>query len=222
MMTDDELRDAVAALADAVELELRGLGRWSEQPPPPEAFENMGAFGGNTMAFEQWIQFVLLPRIREIVRTRGRFPSGSEVGVYAVRALDGDYDADRLCSLLSQLDWIIERRSEPPERAPAPPPEAEAAPAEADPDTVSLGGTTLPRVIDKLIELLPRPHYEGQGLDDQLGQFDGYLDILSPVVRPELSALLTKAAAATDDPARRARIERAARDVAAGGRAGGA
>jgi len=219
MMTDAELRDAVAALADAVELELRGLGRWSAEPPPPEAFENMGAFGGGTMAFEQWIQFVLLPRIREIVRTHGRFPSGSEVGVYAVRALDGDYDADGLCSLLSRLDWIIERRSEPPERAPAPPPEPPAS--DADTDTVRLGGTRLPKVVYKLIELLPRPHYEGQSLDDQLGQFDGNLEILSPVVRPELSALLMKAAAATDDPVRRARIERAARDVAAGGRAGG-
>jgi len=75
----------VAAIADALEAELRRLGRWSVQRPPPEAFENMGAFGGRTLAFEQWIQFVLLERIREIVSTRGAFPSSPQVGVYAVR-----------------------------------------------------------------------------------------------------------------------------------------
>jgi len=94
----------IASIAEALEAELRALGRWAAEPPPPAAFENMGAFGGNTMAFEQWIQFVLLERIRELVRTRGALPSGSQVGVYAVRALDGDYDADRLCSLLSRLE----------------------------------------------------------------------------------------------------------------------
>jgi len=210
----------VAAIADALEAELRRLGRWSVQRPPPEAFENMGAFGGRTLAFEQWIQFVLLERIREIVSTRGAFPSSSQVGVYAVRELDGDPEAGELCSLLSTLDWVIEHLgASPPERAPAPPPEPEPIPGDPNRETITLGDTTLPAVISTLIGVLPQ--FEGEDLEDQLRTYDTFLHVLSPVVRPELSALLRTAAAAAKDPVSRARIERAARDVAAGGHAGG-
>jgi hypothetical protein len=68
----------------------------------------MGAFGENTMAFEQWIQFVLVPRLRGIVRDRGEFPSASQLAVHAVRALDGDTDAERLHELLDALDRLVE------------------------------------------------------------------------------------------------------------------
>src|SRR5947207_10900708 len=174
-----DLHAKLAALADELEAELHRLGRWSERRPPPEAFENMGAFGGGTMAFEQWIQFVLLERIREIVRTHGRFPSGSAVGVYAVRALDGDYDADRLCSLLSRLDWVIEYRTEPPEREPPPPPEPEAlgpsepAPGDPNAETIELGGTTLPTALTTLADVLPLPHIDPELLENYLRTYDG-------------------------------------------------
>ena len=210
-----DLHAKVATLADALEAELRRLGRWSDRPPPPEAFENMGAFGINTMPFVTWIQFVLLPRIREIVSERGEFPSRSQVGVHAVRELDGDDDAARLGSLLGDLDWIIERRTEPPERPRASEPEA----AGAAPETIQLGDTTLPGVVYTLVEVLPQ--FEGEGLEAQLQTYDQFLHVLSPLVRPELSALLAKAAAATRDPASRARIERAARSIADGGHAAG-
>lgn len=216
----DDLHAKAATIADALEAELRRLGRWSAQRPPPEAFENMGAFGGRTLAFEQWIQFVLLERIREIVSTRGAFPSSSQVGVYAVRELDGDPDAGELGSLLSTLDWIIEHRgASPPERVPAVPPEPDPVPGDPHREIITLGDTALPTVIYTLIDVLPQ--FEGEGLEDQLRTYDTFLHVLSPAVRPELSALLRKAAAATKDPASRARIERAAGDVAAGGHAGG-
>ncbi len=94
---------------DEIEAELKHLGRWSEQPPPPQAFENMGPFGMRTMAFEQWLQFVLIPRVREIIATRGQFPSSSSVSAYAVREWDGVPDVDRLLTLLSEFDALFER-----------------------------------------------------------------------------------------------------------------
>jgi len=211
----DELRATVGALADALEAELRAINRWSDRPPPPEAFHDMGAFGGRTLGFEQWIQFVLIPRIRTIVSERGELPSQSAVGAYAVRELDGDPDADRLCSLLSRLDWLIEYRTESPDGPPAREPDA----PETAPDTIALGDTGLPSVIYTLVDVLPQ--FEGEGLEAQLQTYDVFLGVLSPVVRPELSALLRKAAAATGDPVSRARIERAARSIADGGQAVG-
>jgi uncharacterized protein YqcC (DUF446 family) len=93
---------------DELETELKRLGRWSDQPLPPEAFENMGPFGSNTMAFEQWLQFVLAPRVRDIIASQGQFPSSSQVGVYAIRELDSAPDAEKLVALLCEFDALFE------------------------------------------------------------------------------------------------------------------
>jgi uncharacterized protein YqcC (DUF446 family) len=173
------------------------LHRWREQPLHAEAFENMGAFGENTMTFDQWMQFVLVPRLREIVRDREEFPSGSELAAYAVHALGGDPDFESLHELLYEIDQLVE-------------------PVNGAADRVDLGGE-LPPVVYSLLDVLPQ--FEGDDLESQLQTYDTFLAICSPAVRPELSALLTKAAASTTNATSRARIEQAAQAVARGDRA---
>ena len=213
----DPYADA-GALADRLEAELKQLGRWSQAPLPASAYENMGAFGENTMAFEQWIQFVLLDRLREIVRTRGQFPPGSQLATYAVRALDGDPDSGPLHDLLYAVDRLVARMNGAPqnEGETEPRPEEEQEPAPTAP-TVTLGDSTIPAVLYSVADTLPQ--FEGDDLESQLQTFDIFLEILSPAVRPEISALLRTAAAATESPATRTRIEAAADAVARGGRA---
>jgi uncharacterized protein YqcC (DUF446 family) len=99
--------DQVAAKLDAVEAELRKIGRWQTEPLPPEAYQNMGAFGMNTMAFTQWLQFVLLRNARAIVAQRGEFPSSSQVGVIAVREADTDPDLLPLSRMLCDFDALF-------------------------------------------------------------------------------------------------------------------
>ena len=89
---------------EAIELELKQLGRWSSEKLREEQYENMGAFGSHTMTYEQWIQFILIPNVQEIIQTKGEFPAGSETGVYAVRYFDGDSDASLLITLLTEFD----------------------------------------------------------------------------------------------------------------------
>ena len=97
----------VAAKAAEIEAELKSLNRWDDQPLPEEKFEDMGAFGSRTMAFEPWIQFILLPRINQIISEQGEFPEKSNVATYAIRNFDGDPEAERLCNLLYDLDQIF-------------------------------------------------------------------------------------------------------------------
>jgi len=92
---------------DEVEAELKHLGRWQKTPLPDTAFENMGPFGMNTMTPEQWLQFVLIPSVRRIIQSKGRFPASSQVAIWAVRNFDGDHDVQKLCSLLSDFDRLF-------------------------------------------------------------------------------------------------------------------
>jgi hypothetical protein len=59
------------------------------------------------MSFPQWLQFVFLPRARDVAAKRTKAPDASTVGAYAVRELDGDPKADQLVSLLSEFDALF-------------------------------------------------------------------------------------------------------------------
>jgi uncharacterized protein YqcC (DUF446 family) len=94
--------------ADQIEQELRKMNVWQPEPPPESAFQSTRPFFGDTMSFYQWLQFVLLPRIRNIVAQRGTFPGKSQVGSYAIRELDGENEAAELIDLLIRFDRFIE------------------------------------------------------------------------------------------------------------------
>ena len=103
----DEYQRA-ASYAERIERELRGLGAWQSEALPSAAYESRQAFFADTMTFYQWLQFVLLARVREIVDKRGEFPRGSSVGAYAVRELDGCEEAGGLVAALCEFDDFIE------------------------------------------------------------------------------------------------------------------
>lgn len=96
----------VSAAADRIEAELRQLGAWQETPLAPEQYEFTQAFGADTMAFVQWLQFIFLPRVREAVQSES-FPSTSQVGAYAVRELDGWHEASALVTALCDFDALF-------------------------------------------------------------------------------------------------------------------
>ncbi len=100
--------DGASEYADKIEAELRRMNVWSENRPPEAAFQSERAFYGDTMSFYQWLQFVLIPRVRSVVATHGTFPGKSQVGGYAARELDGEYEAGELVALLSAFDRFIE------------------------------------------------------------------------------------------------------------------
>lgn len=195
-------------LLQAIETELKRLNRWST-PIPDHNVENMGAFGQNTMAFEQWIQFVLLERLRSIISNKEEFPKGSHVAVYAVRNFDGDPESDGLIDLLSQLDQLVESI-----HAPTP---SEENPFNQNASKISLDNEKLPEVVYALIEVLPQ--FEGDDLESQRQSYDVFLNICSAAVRPELSELLKSAATKAENENSRKRIEVAAQSIANGGTA---
>lgn len=89
-----------------IETELRRLGRWQDKPLSPETLNNMGAFGMRTMTLEQWIQFILIPRVHEIIKKKDDFPL-SQLAVYATKNLDGDHDGAKLLKLIQEFDTIV-------------------------------------------------------------------------------------------------------------------
>jgi len=91
----------------AIEAEMRRIGMWRAEPLPEAAYAFQEAFAMDTMAFTQWLQFIFIPRVKAILETQGEFPSGSSVGMQAIREFDGYAEAGPLVSLLSEFDGLF-------------------------------------------------------------------------------------------------------------------
>jgi uncharacterized protein YqcC (DUF446 family) len=101
------LQQEVIRYADLIEAEMRRIGCWQNQPLRPGQMQFTKAFAMDTMSFVQWLQFVFLPRVHEAAASN-QFPRSSSVGTQAVREFEGDVNADRLVTLLSEFDALFE------------------------------------------------------------------------------------------------------------------
>lgn len=76
---------AIQEKIDAIEKEMKHIGLWRSEPLPESAYDIKEAFGADTMSLAQWIEFILIPRVQEMIRTNGPWPETSEVGTYAAQ-----------------------------------------------------------------------------------------------------------------------------------------
>jgi len=219
-----DIHKQAEGIANKIEAELKVLTRWDKVPLSKEKYKDMGTFGSNTMSFVQWLQFVLLPRIREIVKEESDFPAGSMLTAYAIREFQGDPDSGQLILLLYELDQLVNWPEGEYEEVDLPSQgmEYEQESVSGPPavsSSISLGDTYIPPVLFTLARVLPE--LKDEELERQLETFDSFLAILSPAVRPAIRDLLKHAAEITPYAASRSRIEKAERSVANGGCAAG-
>jgi uncharacterized protein YqcC (DUF446 family) len=219
-----DIHKQAEGVANKIEAELKVLTRWDKVPLSKEKYKDMGTFGSNTMSFVQWLQFVLLPRIREIVKEESDFPAGSMLTAYAIREFQGDPDSGQLILLLYELDQLVNWPEGEYEEVDLPSQgmEYEQESVSGPPavsSSISLGDTYIPPVLFTLARVLPE--LKDEELERQLETFDSFLAILSPAVRPAIRDLLKHAAEITPYAASRSRIEKAERSVANGGCAAG-
>ena len=88
---------------------MKDAGVWDGPRPPEAAFENMGAFGMNTMPFTDWLRWVFVPRVEQLIATNGPWPGSSSVSAQAAREGDTDPVVQSLVPALSEFDELFER-----------------------------------------------------------------------------------------------------------------
>lgn len=99
--------DIASRLID-LELELRRLQLWSDEPPAPEALASDQPFAVDCLEFEQWLQFIFLPTLYDLLNRHAPLPSQCGIApmaeqTFAARAVA----ADTLIAVLRDLDERI-------------------------------------------------------------------------------------------------------------------
>ena len=105
------MHDISGRIADVlleIEAVLRTSGKWQRQKPAPEALNSVEPFCIDTLSFEQWLQWVFLPRMKEILEHSRPMPAKSGILSYAQ-----DYFREKtaatagLLSLIKRFDDLI-------------------------------------------------------------------------------------------------------------------
>lgn len=98
----------VQLILESIELELRRLKLWQIQRPEPSAYRSGLPFCHDTMNFSQWLQFVLIERIQELILL-GRFlPEECSIAPYAEEALkEVDVNTEGLIALIRHFDSFL-------------------------------------------------------------------------------------------------------------------
>ena len=98
----------VTHILEQLELELKQRSLWQMLPPTAEAMASTLPFCMDTLAFHQWLQFVLIARLRQMMMLQMTLPAHSALYPMATEVYKqelGYYST--LIELLAELDEAL-------------------------------------------------------------------------------------------------------------------
>lgn len=108
MTNNQEHASHVADSLLQIEIALRSMDAWQEQPMPPEAFESTQPFCLDTMNFTQWLQFVFVARMKLLLETGQALPSVSGIAPMAEEYYRGQSESGaNLIQALARMDSLL-------------------------------------------------------------------------------------------------------------------
>jgi uncharacterized protein YqcC (DUF446 family) len=103
--------DHISRVADSlirIEMELRQLGVWEPSSPPAEALQSTQPFGIDRLAFNQWLQFVFIRRMKVLIEAGYPLPEVSGMAPMAEEHFNGrQVSGQRLVNELSEMDRLL-------------------------------------------------------------------------------------------------------------------
>jgi uncharacterized protein YqcC (DUF446 family) len=102
------MRDELTELLGALERELREQGRWAATPPRPEDLQSTQPFAFDTLEFDQWLQWIFVPKLQHRLSLQLPLPQDCAVSPMAEEVYtDDSRAAQRLVSILAAIDTLL-------------------------------------------------------------------------------------------------------------------
>ncbi len=100
---------AVLTILSDIECEMKTTQLWSEQRPTDAALSSSQPFCIDTLTLPQWIQFVLLERLKQMIARDMPLPAQCGVAPIAEEYFRPSNNGQRLIALLNELDQTLNR-----------------------------------------------------------------------------------------------------------------
>jgi len=97
-----------------IELEqhLKRLDLWAETSPSPEQLTSTQPFAVDTLSFEQWLQFIFIPKMTMLVNSQGQLPSAMSIHPMAEESFKQQNKPFKdLLKTIKQIDQLISDHS---------------------------------------------------------------------------------------------------------------
>ncbi len=98
----------IATLLLEVEKSLRDLALWSDVQPSPEALASTQPFAVDTLEFQEWLQFIFIPRMARLVEDGEQLPGNCGIAPMAEESFkQSSYQKNLLIKHLAEIDRIL-------------------------------------------------------------------------------------------------------------------
>lgn len=96
------------SLLVTLEQALREIGLWQASYPSADALSSSAPFCCDTLAFEQWLQFVFIPRMQALIDNRAALPTSIAICPMGEEAFKPHgKQAEQLINVLAEIDFAL-------------------------------------------------------------------------------------------------------------------
>ena len=107
-----DIHNRIADVLLEVEANLRTSGKWDQTQPEASDLESRIPFCMDTLKFEQWLQWIFLPKMKVTIEQTKPLPLNSSITVYAKQCLQkDDPGTSNLLELIKRFDDLIKIQS---------------------------------------------------------------------------------------------------------------
>ncbi len=96
-------------LLQRLETELRAQSLWQESPPSATALASTQPFCVDTLTLPQWLQFIFLPRLLQLISNAQPLPTSCSIAPMAEEYFKADAtDRKKLIAVLAHIDALLQ------------------------------------------------------------------------------------------------------------------
>ena len=100
--------EQVTALLLKIRTEMEALELWQSSPPSAQALASTQPFCIDTLHFTEWLQWLLIPRLQEMIRQELPLPQSSQIQPMAEEVFKQmQAETDALLALINRLDETL-------------------------------------------------------------------------------------------------------------------
>ncbi|RTE65995.1 YqcC family protein [Amphritea opalescens] len=91
-----------------IEAEMRAWSVWSATPPPASALQSIQPFAIDTLSFWQWVQWIMVPRLQQMIEQHQPLPPNSNMAPMAQEAVvNSGIKSSKLIDYFNSLDQLL-------------------------------------------------------------------------------------------------------------------
>ncbi len=99
-------QQSLLPLLQQLEQVLKQNQLWSNQPPSTEQLNSQTPFAADTMSFENWLQFIFIPRFNQLIVNNMPLPSNMSITPMAEMRFGSNYSD--VIATLKTIDALVQ------------------------------------------------------------------------------------------------------------------